>query len=105
MILFNTSDTFRLNEILCELKLLCVSVLHVLTAHTCLKVVSVFQAEGEDSLKKMQLMELAILNGTYRDASIKTCKRQTGQSDSHFKHESFVPNVLVKMKNMKHAVF
>lgn len=79
-ILFNTSDTFRLNEILCELKLLCVSVLHVLTAHACLKVVSVFQAEGEDSLKKMQLMELAILNGTYRDASIKTCKRQTGQS-------------------------
>uniref|UniRef100_A0A669DPR1 QKI, KH domain containing, RNA binding b n=1 Tax=Oreochromis niloticus TaxID=8128 RepID=A0A669DPR1_ORENI len=30
-------------------------------------------AEGEDSLKKMQLMELAILNGTYRDASIKSC--------------------------------
>uniref|UniRef100_I3JJF1 QKI, KH domain containing, RNA binding b n=1 Tax=Oreochromis niloticus TaxID=8128 RepID=I3JJF1_ORENI len=29
-------------------------------------------AEGEDSLKKMQLMELAILNGTYRDASIKS---------------------------------
>nr|XP_046258581.1 protein quaking-B-like [Scatophagus argus] len=28
-------------------------------------------AEGEDSLKKMQLMELAILNGTYRDANIK----------------------------------
>ncbi|KAJ6664613.1 hypothetical protein lerEdw1_006186, partial [Lerista edwardsae] len=30
------------------------------------------QAEGEDSLKKMQLMELAILNGTYRDANIKS---------------------------------
>ncbi|XP_075452845.1 KH domain-containing RNA-binding protein QKI isoform X13 [Ascaphus truei] len=29
-------------------------------------------AEGEDSLKKMQLMELAILNGTYRDANIKS---------------------------------
>ncbi|KAM6951738.1 protein quaking-B isoform 2-T2 [Aplochiton taeniatus] len=29
-------------------------------------------AEGEDNLKKMQLMELAILNGTYRDANIKT---------------------------------
>ncbi|XP_078278984.1 protein quaking-A isoform X8 [Rhinoraja longicauda] len=29
------------------------------------------QAEGEDNLKKMQLMELAILNGTYRDANIK----------------------------------
>ncbi|XP_029933928.1 protein quaking-B isoform X2 [Myripristis murdjan] len=28
-------------------------------------------AEGEDSLKKMQLMELAILNGTYRDANVK----------------------------------
>ncbi|KAK3554776.1 hypothetical protein QTP70_033470, partial [Hemibagrus guttatus] len=29
-------------------------------------------AEGEDSLKKMQLMELAILNGPYRDANIKS---------------------------------
>ncbi|XP_032881622.1 protein quaking isoform X6 [Amblyraja radiata] len=29
-------------------------------------------AEGEDNLKKMQLMELAILNGTYRDANIKS---------------------------------
>uniref|UniRef100_A0A8C2TBY5 K Homology domain-containing protein n=1 Tax=Coturnix japonica TaxID=93934 RepID=A0A8C2TBY5_COTJA len=29
-------------------------------------------AAGEDSLKKMQLMELAILNGTYRDANIKS---------------------------------
>uniref|UniRef100_A0A4W3J9K1 QKI, KH domain containing, RNA binding a n=1 Tax=Callorhinchus milii TaxID=7868 RepID=A0A4W3J9K1_CALMI len=28
-------------------------------------------AEGEDNLKKMQLMELAILNGTYRDANIR----------------------------------
>ena len=25
------------------------------------------QPEGEDDLKKMQLMELAIINGTYRD--------------------------------------
>uniref|UniRef100_A0A8C2C4H6 QKI, KH domain containing, RNA binding 2 n=1 Tax=Cyprinus carpio TaxID=7962 RepID=A0A8C2C4H6_CYPCA len=31
-------------------------------------------AEGEDSLKKMQLMELAILNGTYRDANVKSRK-------------------------------
>lgn len=37
--------------------------------------VSVFpQAEGEDNLKKMQLMELAILNGTYRDNNLKTRK-------------------------------
>ena len=28
----------------------------------------VCQADGEDELKKMQLMELAIMNGTYRDA-------------------------------------
>lgn len=27
-----------------------------------------FQPEGEDELKKMQLMELAIINGTYRDS-------------------------------------
>lgn len=29
---------------------------------------SSFQPEGEDELKKKQLMELAILNGTYRNA-------------------------------------
>ncbi|XP_055384757.1 protein held out wings isoform X2 [Condylostylus longicornis] len=29
------------------------------------------QAEGEDELKKRQLMELAIINGTYRDTSVK----------------------------------
>lgn len=27
-----------------------------------------FQADGEDELKKRQLMELAIINGTYRDS-------------------------------------
>ncbi|KAL5284273.1 QKI family protein [Megaselia abdita] len=30
------------------------------------------QAEGEDELKKRQLMELAIINGTYRDTTAKT---------------------------------
>lgn len=40
----------------------------------CLCVSLYWQAEGEDSLKKMQLMELAILNGTYRDANIKSRK-------------------------------
>lgn len=30
------------------------------------------QADGEDELKKRQLMELAIINGTYRDSSSKT---------------------------------
>ena len=28
-----------------------------------------FQPEGEDDLKKRQLMELAIINGTYRDTT------------------------------------
>jgi len=32
--------------------------------------VTVFLQEGEDELKKKQLMELAIINGTYRDHSI-----------------------------------
>ncbi|XP_068183512.1 protein quaking-B-like isoform X2 [Antennarius striatus] len=38
--------------------------------------------DGEDSLKKMQLMELAILNGTYRDASIKSVFSLTGSSQT-----------------------
>jgi hypothetical protein len=29
--------------------------------------VCMFQPEGEDELKKLQLMELAIMNGTFRD--------------------------------------
>lgn len=33
---------------------------------------SIQQADGEDELKKRQLMELAIINGTYRDSSTKT---------------------------------
>ncbi|XP_056281799.1 protein quaking-A isoform X3 [Pseudoliparis swirei] len=36
-------------------------------------------AEGEDNLKKMQLMELAILNGTYRDNNIKTSAAAAAQ--------------------------
>lgn len=34
------------------------------------KRILIFQPEGEDDLKKMQLMELAILNGTYRDSKL-----------------------------------
>lgn len=33
-----------------------------------------FQADGEDDLKKRQLMELAIINGTYRDSTSKPGK-------------------------------
>ncbi|XP_061422932.1 KH domain-containing RNA-binding protein QKI isoform X2 [Lethenteron reissneri] len=37
-----------------------------------LKKLLVPAAEGEDNLKKMQLMELAIINGTYRDGNSKS---------------------------------
>lgn len=33
-----------------------------------------FQTDGEDELKKRQLMELAIINGTYRDSSQRNSK-------------------------------
>jgi len=39
------------------------------------------QADGEDELKKRQLMELAIINGTYRDSSAKAVV-QAGSSAS-----------------------
>ncbi|XP_026485590.1 protein held out wings isoform X2 [Vanessa tameamea] len=37
------------------------------------------QADGEDELKKRQLMELAIINGTYRDSSTKAVVPVNGQ--------------------------
>ena len=37
---------------------------------------STFQTEGEDELKKRQLMELAIMNGTYRDSQSKNSSRE-----------------------------
>ncbi|XP_012549648.1 protein held out wings isoform X3 [Bombyx mandarina] len=37
------------------------------------------QADGEDELKKRQLMELAIINGTYRDSSSKVSVPVNGQ--------------------------
>ncbi|XP_065347124.1 protein held out wings isoform X3 [Cloeon dipterum] len=40
------------------------------------------QADGEDELKKRQLMELAIINGTYRDSSIKST---TGVSEDEWR--------------------
>ena len=35
-----------------------------------------FQSDGEDELKKRQLMELAIINGTYRDSQSKNSSRK-----------------------------
>ncbi len=51
------------------------------------------QAEGEDSLKKMQLMELAILNGTYRDANIKSCKNDIIKHQPVFVQFLFPSNI------------
>lgn len=43
----------------------------------------VLQPDGEDDLKKRQLMELAIINGTYRDTSKPaTSQAGSGQSSS-----------------------
>ena len=35
------------------------------------------QSDGEDELKKRQLMELANINGTYRDSSSKNSSRKS----------------------------
>ena len=43
----------------------------------CLKSISLLQSDGEDELKKRQLMELAIINGTYRDSSSKNSSRKS----------------------------
>lgn len=39
-----------------------------------------FQPDGEDDLKKRQLMELAIINGTYRDTSKPATTQTTSAS-------------------------
>merc|ERR1712242_269471 len=40
-------------------------------------------SEGEDELKKRQLMELAIINGTYRDSQSKNSS-PLGDAEGHF---------------------
>ena len=42
-----------------------------------LRSISLLQSDGEDELKKRQLMELAIINGTYRDSSSKNSSRKS----------------------------
>jgi len=46
------------------------------------------QAEGEDELKKRQLMELAIINGTYRDSSTKAAAAGKLMLLSFMRHSS-----------------
>ena len=51
-----------------------------MTPNQCLTSNELFQIEGEDDLKKKQLMELAIINGTYRDNS--NGQKQNGMTSS-----------------------
>lgn len=60
--LFAISFFFLLHIYICTLKI---------TIRTHLHIRGKQQADGEDELKKRQLMELAIINGTYRDSSTK----------------------------------
>ena len=46
-----------------------------------LRSISLLQSDGEDELKKRQLMELAIINGTYRDSSSKNSSRKSTNVD------------------------
>ena len=46
-----------------------------------LRSISLLQSDGEDELKKRQLMELAIINGTYRDSSSKNSSRKSPNPD------------------------
>lgn len=50
------------------------------------------QADGEDELKKRQLMELAIINGTYRDSSAKAVVPVNGQCLISMTCSCFVTN-------------
>lgn len=50
------------------------------------------QAEGEDELKKRQLMELAIINGTYRDSSSKSSAAGKSSNSSPYFCEFNVSN-------------
>lgn len=51
------------------------------------------QADGEDELKKRQLMELAIINGTYRDSSTKAASA-TGKYNPHPLYSGHFPSTL-----------
>ena len=62
-------------------------------AETEVRKLLVPRADGEDDLKKKQLMELAIINGTYRDNS------------SPARNNRQVSNPLMSMNNMSNQLF
>ena len=49
-----------------------------------------FQSEGEDELKKRQLMELAIINGTYRDSQSKNSSRKSKNENPHHERRALI---------------
>ena len=54
---------------------------HTVLLFPCLNKCFLLQSDGEDELKKRQLMELAIINGTYRDSSSKNSSRKSTNVD------------------------
>nr|AAN71255.1 LD34273p [Drosophila melanogaster] len=63
------------------------------------------QAEGEDELKKRQLMELAIINGTYRDTTAKSVavcdeewRRLVAASDSRLLTSTGLPGLAAQIR-------
>lgn len=65
-----------------------------------------FQPEGEDDLKKMQLMELAILNGTYRDAKLPITIAGVARKllDEYYSCDDFLFNLLTHVPSFFSAM-
>lgn len=59
------------------------------------------QAEGEDELKKRQLMELAIINGTYRDSNTKALVAAGTEYYPIFIFATLFDIVMIKLKKKK----
>lgn len=55
------------------------------------------QTEGEDELKKRQLMELAIINGTYRDSSAKGAGEQAFPTGTHVPFCQFLAFIMLSV--------
>ena len=66
----------KLQRAIDEVKKLLVVVSYNLQIQEYWSEICTFQTEGEDELKKRQLMELAIMNGTYRDSQSKNSSRE-----------------------------
>ncbi|KAK2727423.1 protein held out wings-like isoform X2 [Artemia franciscana] len=60
-------------------------------------------ADGEDELKKRQLMELAIINGTYRDSSCKLPTTKTADLLSLYAPRLLAPSVQANFANLRNA--